>query len=67
MLVTVEYIQRELNHLRIMAGDDEIAHTYEDALRHKVLAAIADGARNPAGLAAEVLKTGDIEFYRWYS
>lgn len=65
MEVTVEYIQRELNRLRAIAGDDEAAHSKEDALRHKVLVAIADGAPDPARLAAEVLKSGNIEFARW--
>ena len=64
MLITVEYIQRELSRLSGARGDYEIAHGLEDALRDKVLVAIADGARNPSDLAAEVLKSSDIDFKR---
>ncbi|MDI3409550.1 hypothetical protein QKW52_15290 [Bacillus sonorensis] len=37
----------------------------EDALHADVLQAIATGADNPEKLAAEALKTKDIEFSRW--
>ena len=63
--VTIEYIQQELSQIREIAGDNEYAHRDEDALRHKVLHAIADGTPNPAELAAEVLKSTEIEFCRW--
>ncbi len=51
--------------IRAIADDDESAHGEEDELRARVLQAIADGATDPAALAAEVLKTRDIEFSRW--
>ena len=53
---------REVNELR---GDNECAHSKEDALWRDVLAAIRDGVDNPAELAAAALKTQDITFKRW--
>lgn len=47
--------------------DDEGAHCTEDAIRHDVLAAIAGGAPDAPALAAEALKTDDLEFSRWYA
>ena len=53
---------------RAAAGDeDHTAHSYEDGLRDEVIRVIASGCDNPAELAAEVLKTGDIGFSRWFS
>ena len=48
-----------------MRGDDEIAHSFEDDLREKVLEDIANGAENPQELAREVLETSKVHFERW--
>lgn len=48
--------------------DDESAHADEDELYQAVLSAIATGAcDDPAGCAAEALKTKDLDFARWYA
>lgn len=65
MLLTVEDVRAKVREISEARGDDEIAHGLEDELRERVLKAIAGGAPNAAELAAEVLKTSDIEFQRW--
>ena len=52
-------------HIAELCCDDESAHSAEDALWSDVLAAIAQGADDPAGLAAAAIETIDIEFARW--
>lgn len=48
-------------------GDDDRAHTLEDALYVDVLRAIADGAGDAKQLAKDALKARDIAFNRWCS
>ena len=48
-------------------SDGEAAHELEDRLRRDVLVAIADGAAHAQEIAAEALKTSEIEFTRWYA
>lgn len=68
MTLTAEQVQAELDAIRaIAAHDDEGAHIAEDALYRKVLEAIADGAENAPTLARLALKTGEIDFSRWYA
>ena len=64
-MMTVDEVRRRVADIAEEAGDDESAHSDEDSLRHDVLAAIAAGAPNAAELAAEALKTSEIEFARW--
>ena len=45
--------------------DDEVAHGHEDVLYVAVLQAIAGGAPDAAALAAEALRTQEIDFARW--
>jgi len=48
------------------AHDDyEMAHSDEDSLHHDVLRAIAAGAPNAAELAAEALRTLELDFPRY--
>ncbi|WP_024427708.1 hypothetical protein [Bacillus safensis] len=63
--MTVDDVQERVEVIRQIALDDEAAHGMEDELYIDVLEAIANGADNPEKLAAEALKTQDIEFYRW--
>lgn len=65
--MTVDDVKGAVEIIRAWAegGDDEVAHNMEDALHADVLQAIATGADNPEKLAAEALKTKDIEFNRW--
>lgn len=64
--MTVDEVNAEVERIRAMAGDDESAHSAEDALWEAVLRAIASGyGDKPALLASAALKTADIEFARW--
>lgn len=49
----------------VNAGDHEAAHGAEDDLHQDVLNAIMRGARVPAVLAFEALRTKDINIKRW--
>ncbi len=48
-------------------GDPEAAHIEEDDLYKDVLRAIANGAENADGLAAQALAVADMDFPRWYA
>jgi CHASE3 domain sensor protein len=63
--MTIEELAERIEEIRDLAGDDEVAHSSEDRLRHDVLVAIAAGCDNARELAALVLTTSDIEFARW--
>ncbi|WP_353854764.1 hypothetical protein [Bacillus sp. Bos-x628] len=65
--MTVDDVRERVDDIRHEADNDEGAHSMEDDLYIDVLEAIANGADNPEKLAAEALKTKEIEFYRWYS
>ncbi|KLK98059.1 hypothetical protein XJ18_17675 [Bacillus pumilus] len=65
--MTVDDVRERVENIRQVAFDDETAHGMEDDLYIDVLEAIATGADSPEKLAAEALKTQEIEFYRWYS
>jgi len=61
----IDLYKNSLKELKIMAGDDEAAHSFEDDLHEKALQEIADGIENPSEIAKEVLKTKKIRFARW--
>jgi hypothetical protein len=63
--VTVEEAKLAVAEIRFVRDDDEKAHAAEDALRHRVLEAIAAGDENAKELAAVALQTTGIEFSRW--
>lgn len=59
-------IEEWIAEIRRLASDSERAHGSEDELRDRFIRSVADGTcGDPAGLAALVLTTGDIEFSRW--
>ena len=67
MTVTIDQIQKKTEKLKQFAGDGkhEEAAGFEVKLRLDVLKAIAAGkVADPAGVAAEVLKTSKIRFVR---
>lgn len=65
-MMTLEKIQKGVERIRAMAGDDEGAHSAEDSLRHEFILAVSKRAPEPfRTMAKEVLKTSDIEFARW--
>lgn len=61
----IQDIKSEIEVIKHTAGDYEIAHSREDKLHCDALRAIAEGADNASELAAEALKTLDIEFARY--
>lgn len=63
--MNVDEIKKRVQKIREMSDDDESAHSAEDALYTSVLYAIANGADDPAELAREAIKAGDISFSRW--
>lgn len=65
--LTVHKVRDRVLWLESIKGDDEAAHAEEDEIRRDVLRAIAGGAPVPQLLAAEALKTEDIDFARWYA
>lgn len=65
--VKVEDVKRKVEKIRSKSGDDEVAHSEEDALHRAVLHAIADGATNARELATAALETTRITFGRWYA
>lgn len=68
MNMTAVEVRDRLDHIRRIAGDDEAAHSAQDALFREVLTAIATGTgslRNARRLAADALTVDDIRFERW--
>lgn len=64
--MTIKEVEDAVAFLASIAGDDEAAHSDEDALHRDVLTAIADGtAENPKEMARLALTTTHIEFERW--
>jgi hypothetical protein len=63
--VTLKEIQERINHIREISGDDELAHSHEDALYYEVLQAIANSqCADPAAAAKLVITTWEIKFAR---
>lgn len=66
--MTVDDVRKAVEEIRKSINDDEKAHILEDALYQDILESIADGtAENPAEMAKEALKTGTLDFSRWYA
>ena len=64
--MTIYEIEKRLKVIRATRADDEMAHSYEDALHQDVLAAIARGdCQDPAKAAKAALRTVKIDFARW--
>jgi len=63
----VSDVEKDVAEIEAMKRDDEMAHSFEDALYEKVLIAIRDRepGDDPADLAKAALKTQEIEFARW--
>jgi hypothetical protein len=67
MSITLRDVEERVEDIRRRAGDDEAAHSREDALYRDVLESIAMGGGEWAPIAAAVLRTSEIEFDRWYA
>ena len=66
--MTVEEVLREVEEIRSIASDNEVAHSAEDSLWWNVLKDIAFGDHDRVQmqeLAAAALKTTKIHFARW--
>lgn len=64
-VLTVEDVRDAVAAIRHGREDDESAHSMEDSLHLAVLRHIAAGGPNAAELAAEAIKTFDLDFARW--
>lgn len=60
----VEDVRARVAKIVASKGDYDIAHGMEDDLFLDVLKAIAAGAKEPKALAAEAIKSADIDFPR---
>lgn len=65
--ITIKEVRTRVTAIELMRRDDERAHSGEDALHQAVLEEIAEGHPHPRQIAAEALKTTEIEFDRWYA
>ncbi len=65
--MTVEEVQEWIKAIENKIHDDEIAHAKEDNLYYEVLKAISKGAFNAQELAAEAIKTKELDFARYTS
>lgn len=65
MITTRDELHAAIDALEAVTADDEMAHSEEDRIHREVLEGIANGAPNPAGLAALALKTRELDFSRW--
>lgn len=67
--IDAEWVRKNVELLRARADthESEDLHAMEDALWEIVVQAIVEGAKNERDLAAEILKTREINFPRWYS
>jgi hypothetical protein len=61
----VEKVQALLAGVAAATSDESSAHSREDLLYTSVLAAIAAGADDPAGLARTALESQRLEFSRY--
>ena len=64
--MNVKDVLEKVQEIKMMAHDDEAAHSREDDLHQDVLRAIAEGRCDDQSACAEAaLKTLDIDFSRW--
>lgn len=63
-MISLRTIREQVELIRRNADDFEAAHGAEDALYYTVLKDIADGAKNPAELAAAALEAASVDFQR---
>jgi hypothetical protein len=66
--LTIAQAKRQVDLIRELADDDEVAHAREDDLREVFIAGLADGRyskREATAIARVVMETEDINFARW--
>lgn len=65
-MLTLECIQKWIDHIKESYDDDEHAHGEEDALHQEVLLAISEErCEKPVEAAKLALTTLNIKFHRW--
>ena len=64
-MMTKEEILQAVQKIRDIAGDDERAHSQEDALREGFIEFIVERNGELGELARLVLSTNEIDFARW--
>ena len=68
--MTIEEIRARIEEIISLAGDDETQHSREDRLYLDFIRYVASlGDRVPplAEQAAEILRTQELDFCRWYA
>jgi hypothetical protein len=71
-LISKEQVNERLELISTIVKEEhpviasEKAHVEQDRLVRDVLEGIANGADDPAGIAAKALEVFEIEFTRWY-
>ena len=63
----IDEVKAAVEDIRASSPDDEAAHAMEDDLHQSVLQFIADASGEHSAIAAEALKTREIDFARWYA
>ena len=64
--MNLEEAKRRVEAIRAIRGDDESAHNAEDRLREDFIRAVAAANLGElSDVAAEILKTEEIDFCRW--
>lgn len=66
-VITAAWVRAQVQRIDRYQDEEEDAHYEEDQLHVNVLAEIAAGAPNAAELAREALRTGELDFRRYYS
>ncbi|HNF41196.1 MAG TPA: hypothetical protein PLS40_09440 [Bacteroidia bacterium] len=67
--MTLTEIQKVLNDIKELVGDEELAHITEDVLMVQFIKYIASNPSDPelAEKAKLVLTSNEIKFSRWYA
>ena len=63
--MTIEEVKKTVEEIEACKSDYEVAHSKEDALWESVLTEVAKSTSEFSLLAAEALKTRDIDFERY--
>ena len=67
MEFNLKYIEKSVSEIAEAAHDDEAAHSMEDTLYQEAIEFVADGGVLTQEMAKSILKTYEIDFYRWYA
>lgn len=66
--MNLQDIQKRVQEIKDISGDDEVAHAMEDDLYVAFVKFVSEnGSPELSEMAKEVLKTENIDFARWYA